>query len=306
MSSPVVTAEVAALVLTHRRPRLATDVVRGLIQLEGIDPKCVFLVVNGEGGLEDQALEESVHVLRLPENLGPAGGFRAGLLHIMGATSAPWIYVCEDDIGLFDLPTPRVRSVLEAVARRPDRDTVGAVVAYGRKLDRRTGFTSAYLPEETDSELESVDVAAWGATLLSRAVLDKGVLPDAALFFGFEDFDFWLQTKAAGFDVLVDTNSARAVTRRASGAGRDTSFSGQRPNDSHEPWRAYYLARNFFELRRRWGDPRWTVAHLVKSVRRFQLGPTAAHRRALLLGLWDGLLHRSGRRTGLQRRHGEF
>lgn len=299
-------AEVAALVLTHRRPRLATEVVRGLIEFERIPPHNIFLVVNGEGGLLDPELERSVQVVKLAENIGPAGGYRAGLLHIAAVTSVPWVYICEDDIGLFELPAPRIGRVIEAVGQLPRSDRVGAVVAYGRHLDRRTGLASVHKVTNASPRFETVDVAAWGATLLSRSVLDAGVIPDASWFFGFEDFDFWLHVQKVGFAVLVDNESARVTSGRGVGFSREESFADERPNDAEEPWRAYYLARNFLELRRRWGTPRWTFWHLVKSARRLQLAPDGAHRRALVVGLRDGFLRRLGKNSEFQRVEGEF
>lgn len=294
-----------ALVLTHRRPRLATHVVEGLIRQEGFPPGAIHLIVNGEGGLADAGLEASIRVVRLPQNLGPAGGYREGLLHIARTTRAPWIYICEDDVGLFDLPTPRVNRILEAVARHPDADRVGAVVAYGRDLDRRTGFAAIH-EVGGGVDLEAVDLAPWGATLMSRAVLEAGVLPDPSWFFGFEDFDFWLQVQKAGFILLADAESARTVQERGSGWGREARFAGQRPADRDEPWRSYYLARNFFELRRRWGVPSWTIWHLAKSVRRLQLAPSRAHRKALVAGLHDGFLGRLGENPRFVRSEGEY
>jgi hypothetical protein len=52
-----VPSSVSAIVLTHRRPRLATAVVRSLIEREGLPPDHVVVVVNGSGGLDDAALE---------------------------------------------------------------------------------------------------------------------------------------------------------------------------------------------------------------------------------------------------------
>src|SRR5438128_6120720 len=95
---------VVAVVLTFRRPRLATQVVRRLVDLEGFASGDVVLVVNGEGGLADAELERAVEVVRLPENLGPAAGFRAGLLAVARRPGARWAYLCEDDIGLLSVP----------------------------------------------------------------------------------------------------------------------------------------------------------------------------------------------------------
>jgi hypothetical protein len=73
-------AQVTAVVLTHMRPGLAGEVTRALIEVEGLPPERIVVVVNGVGGLDDPALEARVRMVRLAANTGPAGGFRAGLV----------------------------------------------------------------------------------------------------------------------------------------------------------------------------------------------------------------------------------
>ena len=299
---------VVAVVLTHRRPRLASGVVRGLIDVEGFQPSQVILVVNGEGGLLDPALEESVRVIRLSDNLGPAGGFRQGLLAAAEVPGAHWIYLCEDDVGLFSIPTPRV-SRLVAEAETVERDMggppIGAVFAYGRDLDRRSGTTTIHRVSTTTG-FEEVDAAAWGASLVSRDVVEAGVLPDESWFFGYEDFDFCYQMKEAGFRLLVDRVSAAWTDGQMTSAGRDGAIARERPLDADEPWRAYYAARNFFLLARRHGSPLWLAYHLAYSGRRMQLAGSWAERAATLRGLWDGLLGRTGRNPRFVRLSGEL
>ena len=292
-----------ALVLTHRRPRLAGDVVRQLIDVEGFAPADVVLVINGDGGLDDAELEASVDRLHLPANLGPAGGFRAGLEHARRRLGdARWVYLCEDDVGLFDIPGSRVSGLIDDVeAAERGSPPVGAVFAYARDLSRRTGITVPHVPSH-ERRFEPADVACWGATLLSRAVLDAGVLPDDEWFFGYEDFDYWLRVSESGFRLLVDSDAARAVA----GTTRDQSFQDERPLDADEPWRAYYVARNFFALARRHGNVGWTAWHLAKSVRRLQRARSAAERRAIVRGVLDGVRRRSGVNRAYVRAVGEL
>ena len=54
--------------------------MRSLLDVEGFSPDRIVVVVNGEGGLDDPELEKAVRMVRLPSNIGPAGGFRHGLL----------------------------------------------------------------------------------------------------------------------------------------------------------------------------------------------------------------------------------
>ena len=139
-----------------------------------------------------------------------------------------------------------------------------------------------------------MDVSTWGATLVSRRVVEAGVLPDPELFFGFEDFDFFCRTRAAGFSVLVDVPCARRVAPRQTLAARDESLHRHRPVDAEEPWRAYYFARNFFALARRHGRRSWMAWHLLYSARRLQLASGTAERVAIVRGLADGVRGRLG------------
>jgi len=300
---------VTAVVLTHRRPRLATEVVRSLITREGLPPDRVVVVVNGTGGLDDAALEASVQMVRLPRNLGPGGGFGAGMEVAFADSSTRWAYLCEDDVGLFSLPSPRLADVLDrAEARgRLAGPPVGAVVAYGRRFVGRGSHTDNVVPARgSPLELVPVDVAGWGATLLARSVFDAGVVPDPEWFFGLEDFDFFCRVRSRGFDVLVDAVSARAVADEQTSIGRAGVHRAHRPVDEHEPWRSYYHARNSFILARRHGRPSWHLWHLAYSARRLQKATGGEERRAILRGLWDGARGRMGESAAYGRTVGEF
>jgi len=287
-------------VVTHLRPRLAGTTVRTLIEAEGFAPDRVVVVVNGEGGLDDPELERAVRMVRLPSNTGPAGGFHRGLQEAFSDPSTHWAYLCEDDMVLLQLPTPRVAELVAHVAVR-GRDTpddgagVGAVVAFGRVFIPRSGHSVNVVPRRgLPGELSPVDVSTWGATLVSRAVVEAGVFPDPELFFGFEDFDFFCRVRAAGLSVLVDVPCARRVAHHQTLAGRDAALRDHRPLDADEPWRAYYLARNFFALARRHGRRSWYAWHLLYSLRRLQLASSTAERLATVRGLVDGARGRLG------------
>jgi GT2 family glycosyltransferase len=299
---------VTAVVLTYKRPVLAGDVVRSLLETEALPPDRVVVVVNGEGGLDDPDLEARVRMVRLSRNTGPAGGFRAGLVEAFEDPTTSWAYLCEDDVGLFALPAPRLSEVMSRIAGRGDRHPpLGAVVAYGRSFVGRGAHTVNIVPpSESPQGFTGVDVACWGATLVSRSVVDAGVLPDAAWFFGLEDVDFFCRMRDAGFEVLVDEVAARRVAAQQTSQGREEAHRTHRPTDHDEAWRAYYHSRNSFAVARRHGTPSWLVWHLAYSVRHLQAAPTRAHRRAILHGLWDGARGRMGEHPRYGRRLGEF
>jgi hypothetical protein len=284
---------VAAVVVTHRRRRLAGDLVRSLIDAEGFDPKQIVVVVSGEGGLDDPGLEAAVRMERLATNEGPGAGFRLGLLRAFADPTTRWAYLCEDDVGLFNLPVPRVDALLQRSREWSGPARPGAVVAYGRRFDRR-GHAANVVPGAGEPPLVPVDVAAWGATLVAREVVERGVLPDPSWYFGYEDFDFFCRVREAGLAVLVDGASARAVEATQTSRGRADAIDGARQSDGDESWRAYYVARNFFLLARAHGTRRWLAWHLAYSARRAQLASGRAERSAILHGLFDGARGRRG------------
>lgn len=307
-ASAAVGASVAAVVLTYMRPRLATDAVRSLVEHEGFPLERIVVVVNGVGGLEDPSLESAVTMVRLVTNTGPAGGFRAGLEAAFADPNIEWAYLCEDDIGLFDLPRHRVADVLSRIAELGSgADRIGAVVAYGRSFVGRGAHTVNVVPTEgRPGEFTPVDVACWGATLVHRRVVDAGILPDPEWFFGVEDFDFFCQIREAGLTVVVDGVAARRVAEQQTSAGRTEAISEARPNDEAEAWRAYYHARNSVELARRHGRPSWHAWHLIYSVRHLQLARSGAERAAIVRGLWDGARGRLGQNPRYTRAVGEY
>lgn len=296
------------MVLTYKRPRLATDVVRSLLEVEGLPADRVVVVVNGIGGLDDPALEASVRMVRLATNTGPAGGFRAGLREACADPKTRWVYLMEDDVGLFDLPAPRLGSLLDRVTQSPPRSRpLGAVVAYGRRFVGRGTHTVNLVPDPGENgDLVPVDVACWGATLVSRSVVDAEVEPDPAWFFGLEDFDFFCRVREAGYDVLVDGQAARAVAGQQTSDGRRAAIASERPDDDAESWRAYYHARNSLTLVRRHGHPTWYGWQLAYTARWLQKATSPGERSAILHGLWDGIRGVTGERPGYGRTVGEL
>ena len=142
--------------------------------------------------------------------------------------------------------------------------------------------------------------------MLSRSVFDADILPDPDWFFGLEDFDFFWRVRTGGFEVLVDPISARAVADEQTSAGRATAHRPYRPTDEAESWRSYYHARNSILLARRHGDASWYLWQAAYSARHLQKASGNKERRAILLGLWDGVRGRVGENPDYGRTVGEF
>ena len=110
--------------------------MRSLITAEGLPPDRIVVVVNEEGGLDDPhsngrcAWSDST-------NSGPGGGFKVGLEVAFEDPESHWAYLCEDDVGLLPLPSPRLSALVDRVEALGGADPpIGAVVSYGRVLAR--------------------------------------------------------------------------------------------------------------------------------------------------------------------------
>ena len=177
-------------------------------------------MVNGVGGLDDASLEASVTMVRLPSNMGPAGGFcrlDRGLqrpvhplgLSVRGRHRPP------------RLPSPRLVELLGRIERRPRRlpDRDGAVVPFGSSFVPRSHTVNVVPPKACPGTWHPVKYVV-GGHRASREVVDAGILPDIDWYFGLEDFDFYCRMREAGFDVLVDARSpGRWLTSSPRSAG---------------------------------------------------------------------------------------
>ena len=309
--SQPVSSSVSAVVLTHRRPRLATAVVRSLIEREGLPPDRVVVVVNGSGGLEDPALESRVRLVRLPHNLGPAGGFGAGMEAVFADPSVDWAYLCEDDVGLFSLPSPRLADVVSRAECRGQA---------ARKARRGGGRLRATVrgPRRPYRELRP---SRGGA---SRMTWSRSTWPVGArrCWRGACSMPVSSPTRNGSSDSRTSTSSVGSgrvdstcwstpcrlgpwpINRRPraeSGLSRP-----HRPTDEREAWRSYYHARNSILLARRHGRPSWHIWHLAYSARHLQKAAGNEERKAILHGLWDGIRGRFGENPDYGRTVGEY
>ena len=294
-----------ALVLTHSRPRLAAQSVSMLRTDEGLSPDEILVGVNGDAR-PYEGLESECTLIPFESNYGPAGGFARLFETALEKTSSEFFYVCEDDICLLSLPAnrlPLLTATLESL--RETGLLIGGIAAYARTLDWKTGATTPHNPGSS-APFAFADVAAWGATLIDRRLLESGVMPDERLFFGYEDFDFWLSANGRGYKLLVDQSAERAVSEEVTQAGRTDLFVDQRPDEASEAWRRFYEARNFSLLAVRHGYRRWIPYHLAKTLRRIQQSHDRTARRAIASGTLAGLRGQSGIEDRYLRETGEF
>ncbi|HEY7107403.1 MAG TPA: glycosyltransferase [Acidimicrobiia bacterium] len=204
-----------ALVLTFNSPELLTHCLAA-VSSQTVPPRRVLVVDNASAHPVDDLVDRvpGGQVLRLADNLGPAGGHAAGLRAFLESDSE-WAWIMDDDC----VPRPDALARQLALAlERPGRRVVMATM-----VERDAGHV-------TNTE-------GWCCVLLPRAVVEAVGVPRADFFWWVEDTEYlqW-RIPRAGFEVVRSETATVAV-------GRD------REDESKPAWKYYYEVRNLVYYR---------------------------------------------------------
>ncbi len=207
-----------------------------------------------------------LHVIRTEENLGGAGGFHLGVAE---AYLAGWdrIWLMDDDVS----PAPDCLEVMMAhpgpalMAVREDRDgriCEKAAVDFDlvrpwhvrpkrAMLEERYPHRAA-MPAEVP--LENV---AFEGFMVARHVVTRVGLPDPGFFIFYDDVDFALRTRRAGYPIVALRDAVLV---------RQLDFDQQH---DMQGWKGYYMYRNLFVVHQRYGANvlvRWKPALITLAV----------------------------------------
>jgi GT2 family glycosyltransferase len=284
---------VGVVVLDHGRP---ADAARAALSARDASLDVRILVVeNGMGGSSLPADE----VLHLSENRGFAGGMNAGIERL-AALGCEAILLLNNDAVLEPGCVRRLAEALEdarlaAVGPVILREADGRVESRGVRVDLGSGRVRLLGNGESPDAapgLAPVQALSGAVMMLSREALARVGPLDESYFFSFEDIDWCLRARKAGFDVAVVRGA------RARHAGSQTIGRGSAEH-------LYYASRNHLALAERL-DPRRGPVHWLRRCRILALNlahalrqgelPRRAAVAAVLAGFGDARRGRFGRR----------
>jgi GT2 family glycosyltransferase len=245
---------VAVVVVTHNRADLLVEMLDGL-RAQTHAPDAVIVVDNASGDHTSDVLAfhdlPGLEVLRSEDNLGGAGGFHLGLktAHAQGFDR---VWLMDDDV----VPAPDCLAVLmsydedclmavredrnghlvEKAALRFDLSSPFAIKPKTAMVETTYGERSAMPPTV---ELENV---AFEGFMVRRRVIDTIGLPDPSYFIFYDDVDFALRARRAGFRILGVRDAVLV---------RQLDFSQQHALDT---WKGFYMYRNLFVVHLRYGE----------------------------------------------------
>jgi GT2 family glycosyltransferase len=290
----------AAFIITKDRPNELIKTIKKL--LDQTYPPNFILVVDNSLINESRNSINDLNDSRISHHLtgynaGPAGGAYWGL-KLLFEKGYDWVLWVDDD------DPPKFDNLIEDlfdIVHHNDNEYLGMVGSVGERFDRKKGKIVRLKDEQLKGFLEVDTISGNMFPLVSKRTFDKGILPSKNLFFGFEDLDFGLSIKRAGFKIIT---SGELHLKHRELAGRlnlkkNTSF--KKFNQSL--WREYYSVRSLIHIllhkeKSLIGALSCITRNLIKSVLVFKYGFSYGKKscRMILLGLFDGIFKKMGMR----------
>jgi len=293
---------IGAIVVTHNRRALLTECLDALMK-QSLVPDRIIIVDNASTDGTPEFLSEQgwlsfpeIELLRLETNAGGAGGFAAGLAHLLD-TDLEWAWMMDDDA----IPHPDALAELIKVTRDP-RNVYGSLAVNGETTPwpvtlEGSGQTTRQ-PSDIPMEAEVVSLPFLGFLIHRSLVVELG-LPDAGFFIAADDIEYCTRARFAGSRIIIAGRSLidhpKAMTYEIKAPGYSLT-SLRLP-----PWKRYYDTRNRLLISRRYYGVRfWTQTipgTFLRMVGALTNEPQkAAQMKAFFAGLVDGILGRKGRR----------
>lgn len=245
---------VAVVVVTYNRAELLVGMLDGLAQ-QTRPPDAVIVVNNFSTDHTRELLEERadlpLQAIHSDANLGGAGGFHLGVKTAYEQGFAR-IWLMDDDV----VPAPTCLEVMLRhdlpclMAVREDRE--GRLVEKSAiEFDlhtpwalrpKRASVDSTYATRADLPELVPVQVVAFEGFLVRRDVIDAIGLPDPSYFIFYDDADFAIRARRAGFTIHAVRDAVLV---------RQLDFDQQHDLGS---WKGRYMYRNLFVVHFRHGE----------------------------------------------------
>lgn len=293
------------LLVTHKRHEALESHLDALAkQTKKIDH--LLVVDNGPSGVESDLVfahpeaAAELEYLAMPDNLGPAGALGRGMAHLQ-TRAAPDDYV----VLLDDDDPPWREEMLEQLydfaLAQAEHANLGMVGRMGAGFDYSRGRIVRLRDDELAGPVAVDYVGGSQLPVVRMAAVEAIGGFDEELFFGFDDLEYGLRLRKAGYDVLIDGDMG--LSSRVDAGRLGNAVGAPKLEDSTVPWRRYYSLRNLIHILRSHGHNaaalRVTVVPglgksavlLLRRPRRDTLASAILSVRAIVDG-WTGRLGR--------------
>jgi GT2 family glycosyltransferase len=249
-------------------------------------------------------LYPQVTVLRMPENLGAAGAWAAGLSYATREKRHDWVWTFDhDSVPASDALELLLRGVVTLTETGAD---IGIVATL--PMDRSTGTSYPPLlwrdgfvkgsPDLLQQPVWMADLVITSGCMVKREMVLEIGLPRSDFFMDIFDLEYSIRARSRGYEIAVITGAKLAHqignTRKINLLGHKRLWLNQ------PPWREYYIGRNltylawrlYPTLKTKISTARYLTKHLAGVLLFSSDGLVCAIR--MVQGVSDGLRGRLG------------
>lgn len=254
----------AAFVVTFNRAEILMDTIHKILT-QTLPPEKLLVIDNGSTDETKKKLDElypQVEYFRMGYNAGPAGGDKVGL-EMLAKEGYKWIFWGDDND---PPPTSDTCEKLVTLAESYG-DNCGQVGMVGSRFNKYTGLLERITTEELREKKPFIEVDTIGGgqcKIVNGNSILKGIVTEEKLFFGFEDLDFDLSQKEAGYKLLVHSGLFLGCRERWNRFEIDRPVA--RKKDEGVLWRDYYSIRNALFIMKKHRLPFAWLSFLAVSV----------------------------------------
>lgn len=254
----------AAFIMTFQRVSILEDTIRSLFE-QSVPPQKI-LIVDNDAAQSAKCVATKfenfpVEYIPMGYNSGPAGAAKKGL-EILSEQDFQWIaWMDDDDPPIF----PNTFEILLQLAN--SNKNCGCVGNVGQRFNTKNGLMIR-IPDallDGNGTLEVDNIAGNMCKIVNADVCRlKNVYPDEDLFFGFEELDFDLRIKEAGYSILVDKVFYKK--HRLYWSRTNLKIKKGTKKDEKRIWRDYYSLRNNLIILRKHALHRAVLASLMRAI----------------------------------------
>ena len=296
---------IAAVIVTYNRKNL---LVKNLNMLLKQSKKLDMIIIidnnstDGTGELlkDDYLSLSTVHYLRLPENIGGAGGFSKGIeiAHSMGFD---YIWLMDDDGRPYDDDT-FMNIITKAFEIRKVNNLIflNSLVLNDQReltfeLPKIKSITE--IKQYTVNGLFTYGANPFNGTLISKELVDKIGYPNKDFFIKGDENDY--QDRAIRNGAFLAT-VVESIYYHPSISKAKYKFMGKnKETDAEAPWKEYYKTRNYTYMYKKNKQPKRIFQLIIARIHAIVFVKGKRFKRFYFVskGLFDGLFGRLGKRV---------
>lgn len=284
----------AVIVTYHPTAQTLENLPNVLAQVQGL-----VVVDNGSNADEIDPLRKASQTIGFKmiengENLGVAEALNQGVRWAK-SEGYPWAILFDQDSRITE---GFIGQLFSAWKSHPHREQVGSIQP--RYADPETHFEAA-VPRASDG---SPVLPMTSGALMPVWIFDRIGWFASEYFIDLVDWEYCFRIRAAGY-LIADAK--QALLLHAPGNPAETTFLGRTFHPSHHSAiRRYYISRNCIAFYRKYffSFPGWILKSIYRQLYEMIVCFIAEEDRArkfrnFLLGTWDGLTGKMGKREGL-------